>query len=76
MRVIALVCLAVALPLAAQNEKDKPKNPAIGDPQAIEAGRKLFAAGCAACHGAEGQGGRGPNLYEQVFWHPLLVMPQ
>lgn len=71
MRVLAVVCLAVALPLAAQQEKDKAKNPAIGDPQAIDAGRKLFAAGCAACHGAEGQGGRGPNLYEQVFWHPL-----
>ena len=73
MRVIATVCLAVALPLAAQLEKegDKPKHPFIGDPQAIAAGQKLFAAGCAACHGAEGQGGRGPNLYERVFWHPL-----
>jgi putative heme-binding domain-containing protein len=63
----------VALPLAAQHEKDgeKPKHPFIGDPVAIVAGQRLFEAGCAACHGAEGQGGRGPNLRERVFWHPL-----
>ena len=72
MRVVALLCLAV-VPLAAQHEKDgdKTRNPAIGDPKAIDAGRKIFANGCGACHGTEGQGGRGPNLRERVFWHPL-----
>ena len=70
---IALTAALAALPLAAQHEKDgeKSRNPAIGDPKAIEAGRALFANGCAACHGSEGQGGRGPNLRERVFWHPL-----
>ena len=65
--------LLVALPVLAQHEKDgeETKNPAIGNPQAIEAGAKLFAGGCAACHGADGQGGRGPNLRMRVFWHPL-----
>ena len=65
--------LALLLPLAAQHEKDgdKPKHPFIGDPGAIQAGQKLFANGCAVCHGVEGQGGRGPNLRERVFWHPL-----
>ncbi len=70
---IGLAAALAAWPLAAQHEKDgeKPKNPAIGDPKAIAAGQTLFANGCAACHGNEGQGGRGPNLRERVFWHPL-----
>jgi cytochrome c oxidase cbb3-type subunit III len=65
--------LVVLLPLAAQPEEknDKPKHRFIGDPAAIEAGRLLFAGGCAACHGAEGQGGRGPNLRERVYWHKV-----
>src|SRR5690242_16000936 len=68
-----ILALALMLPLAAQHEKEgeKPKHPFIGNPAAIEAGRKLFANGCAACHGAEGQGGRGPNLRERIFWHPV-----
>ena len=70
---IAVLTLAVVWPLAAQheNEKEKTKHPFIGDPGAIEAGRALFAGGCAACHGAEGQGGRGPNLRERIYWHPV-----
>src|SRR5713226_2676383 len=73
MRVLAVLCLAAVLPVAAQHEKEegKKKHPFIGDPQAIEAGRKIFASGCALCHGSDGQGGRGPNLRERVFWHPL-----
>ncbi|MFN7920285.1 MAG: c-type cytochrome [Bryobacteraceae bacterium] len=68
-----LAAFAIAVPLAAQHEKEgeKGRNPAIGDAKAIEAGQKLFAGGCAVCHGSEGQGGRGPNLRERVFWHPL-----
>jgi len=67
-----VLLLAFLLPLAAQHEKkeDKPAHRFIGDPAAIEAGRLLFAGGCAACHGADGQGGRGPNLRERIFWHP------
>ena len=70
---MAVLCLAAALPLAAQQEKEgeKKKHPFIGDPKAIDAGKKLFAGGCGACHGAEGQGGRGPNLRDRVLWHPL-----
>jgi cytochrome c oxidase cbb3-type subunit III len=74
MRMILALYLAAALPLLAQHEgekKDEKKNPFIGDLKAIEAGRALFANGCAACHGAEGQGGRGPNLREHVYWHPV-----
>ena len=74
MRIILAFCLAAVLPLLAQHEgekKDEKKNPFIGDLKAIEAGRALFANGCAACHGGEGQGGRGPNLRERVYWHPV-----
>jgi putative heme-binding domain-containing protein len=69
MRIIGAFCLA-ALPLLAQHEIDNKKKQFIGDAKAIEAGRTLFANGCAACHGGEGQGGRGPNLREKVYWHP------
>ena len=58
--------------LLAQHEqaaKDKPKHPFIGDEAAIGAGRELFRAGCAGCHGPDGGGGRGPNLRERVVWH-------
>ena len=66
--------LTLAAPvLLAQHEKDgkDSKHRFIGDPVAIEAGRKLFANGCGACHGPDGKGGRGPNLRERVFWHPV-----
>jgi putative heme-binding domain-containing protein len=70
---IAILPLILLVPLAAQHEKDgeKRKHPFIGDPGAIAAGQKLFSNGCAACHGSEGEGGRGPNLRERVFWHPV-----
>src|SRR6059058_4530022 len=70
---LTFLSLAIVLPLAAQPDKkdDKPKHPFLGDAEAIAAGRKLFAGGCAACHGGEGQGGRGPNLRERIYWHPM-----
>ena len=36
------------------------KHAAIGDPQAIAAGAKLYATSCAGCHGPDGSGGVGP----------------
>src|SRR5215212_8687746 len=71
MRIHLALYLAAALPLAAQHENQTDKTKFIGDLKAIEAGRALFANGCAACHGADGRGGRGPNLRERVFWHPV-----
>jgi cytochrome c oxidase cbb3-type subunit III len=71
MRIYLAFCLAAGLPLAAQHEKQVDKTKFIGDVKAIEAGSVLFANGCAACHGADGHGGRGPNLRERVFWHPV-----
>ncbi|HZO54667.1 MAG TPA: c-type cytochrome [Bryobacteraceae bacterium] len=66
--------LACALALPAQHEdksEKKPKNPAIGNPEAIAAGQKLFMTSCAGCHGPTGDGGRGPNLRERGAWHSL-----
>jgi putative heme-binding domain-containing protein len=63
-----------ALPLAAQHEAEKAekkKNPAMGNPEAIAAGKKLYLTSCTACHGPNGQGGRGPNLRQRGMWHPL-----
>lgn len=71
MRLATALAIA-AMPLLAQHAKDgeKPKHPFIGDPVATDAGKTLFRNGCAGCHGPEGEGGRGPNLRERVFWHP------
>lgn len=71
MRLTVLVLLAV--PLLAQHGRylNDSKNPAIGDPASIRAGAKLYAQSCAACHGPDGSGGRGPNLVRRALWHPL-----
>lgn len=38
-------------------------NPLEGDPDALAAGKKLYARHCANCHGASGENGRkGPSL--------------
>ena len=66
-----LVLLLIVLAAQEGEEKDKKKNPAIGNPAAIEAGKKLFATSCSACHGPDGRGGRGPNLVQRGAWHPL-----
>jgi putative heme-binding domain-containing protein len=34
----------------------------MGDPKAVAMGQELFSAACSACHGANGEGGRGPSL--------------
>lgn len=65
--------LILALPLMAQHGRylRESDNPAIGLPQAIAAGAKLYANSCAGCHGPDGSGGRGPNLVQRTLWHPL-----
>jgi putative heme-binding domain-containing protein len=44
-----------------RNPDDK-KNPFAGQKPAIEAGQQRFKSNCAACHGADAEGGRGPAL--------------
>jgi putative heme-binding domain-containing protein len=38
------------------------ENPFAGQPEAAAAGRALYSTACAACHGTNGEGGRGPNV--------------
>jgi cytochrome c oxidase cbb3-type subunit 3 len=42
---------------------------AAADHETVEAGQKTFAANCAACHGANGGGGIGPNLADAYWLH-------
>jgi cytochrome c oxidase cbb3-type subunit 3 len=39
------------------------------DPERIEAGRAIFQASCAACHGGRGEGLIGPNLTDGAWIH-------
>ena len=75
MRSSLLVIFSCILPVAsAQHDasKDgKARNPAMGNPQAIAAGKKLFLNSCVGCHGVNAEGGRGPNLRRRGVWHPL-----
>ncbi len=68
-----LLAFLLALPLVAQHgryEKES-SHPLIGNPVAIADGAKLYTRSCAGCHGADGSGGRGPNLVRRPMWHPL-----
>lgn len=40
----------------------------VKDPAAIAAGKAVFAANCAACHGVTAEGGIGPNLVKPPYW--------
>src|SRR5437763_13705515 len=68
-----LAGLLLSVGLMAQHGQylDDARNSAIGNPAAIAAGAKLYATSCAACHGPDGSGGRGPNLVRRPLWHPL-----
>jgi putative heme-binding domain-containing protein len=54
--------LAMVAAIAAQEQQPAVKNPVAGKPEAIEAGRTLYLASCAGCHGPNAEGGRGPRL--------------
>ncbi|HZS57040.1 MAG TPA: c-type cytochrome [Bryobacteraceae bacterium] len=57
------LCAFVCLGQADQDAHAR-KNPLGMQPAAIDAGRGQFVNACAACHGANAEGGRGPNLAE------------
>ena len=67
--ILALLFLLVILPglwapiwAQRRNRQNGGANPLEGNPAAIDAGQKLFSGACGGCHGALGEGGRGPNL--------------
>ncbi len=43
------------------------KNPLEGKADAIEAGKQIYNAMCAGCHGSKGDGGRGPAVNKGTF---------
>lgn len=57
----------------AQSNKQGPSDDsllaAFRDPSALKSGQKVYSARCASCHGAQGQGGIGPNLTDDYWIH-------
>jgi putative heme-binding domain-containing protein len=67
-----LLCvLAAGLALAQTTDQTHAdpgvQNPFGNDRQAVAMGAELFRVHCAACHGAQGEGGSGPDLTEGVY---------
>ena len=63
--ICTLLLIASALPAQFRDpDSQSERNPFAGQPDAILAGKKLFATSCSGCHGANAEGGRGPNLME------------
>ncbi|MES2292446.1 MAG: PQQ-dependent dehydrogenase, methanol/ethanol family [Pseudomonadota bacterium] len=65
---MAIALMASIGPAPAQ-QSDTPNNPFAHDPAAAAAGRALFNSTCAACHGQDATGGRGPALNTGAFNH-------
>jgi cytochrome c oxidase cbb3-type subunit III len=40
-----------------------------GDPKTVAEGQAVYSANCAQCHGADGEGGIGPNLTDSHWLH-------
>jgi mono/diheme cytochrome c family protein len=60
-RGLASLALALACGLRLAAADDKPVDPFLGQPQAIEEGEQIYKGKCIICHGKAG--GRGPNLF-------------
>jgi cytochrome c-L len=45
-------------------------NPYAGDPQAVAAGKQIYARWCQACHMPDGSGRIGPNLNDSRWQYP------
>jgi cytochrome c len=61
--------LGIALLLASRAWAQAPTERLFNTKVDPEQGRKLWSANCAVCHGAEGKGGRGPELTSGRFRH-------
>ncbi len=64
MRIFLCLILGALAAFAQSTHASEVSNPFAGQTTAIDTGQKRFREGCAACHGANAEGGRGPNLAE------------
>src|SRR5947208_7267453 len=63
------VAAGAAVLLGQATQSDAVRNPLAADASAVAAGRQLYNQTCQACHGAEGQGDRGPALDRPTLPH-------
>lgn len=66
---LALLCVLGRAVSSLSHAAGTMHNPFGADPAAIAAGKRLFDAGCAPCHGAGATGGRAPALAGARFTH-------
>jgi cytochrome c oxidase cbb3-type subunit III len=62
-------CLGASLLLAAQLLSAQSKPLSSADASELAAGKRIFDAQCAWCHGTDGTGGAGPNLQRSDLRH-------
>ena len=60
--VLAPAALSVGVLLSGQPPSDSTRNPLATNPTAVADGRRVYNQTCQSCHGAGGQGDRGPAL--------------
>ena len=66
MQVLGTAVTAKAVAKAAPTAVEE-NNPLSGKAEAIAQGKELFAGNCAVCHGADGKGGIGPSVVDNVW---------
>lgn len=66
---LRLIGITVALGLFARSSAAQPKPLTQASPADVLAGKEIFDAQCAVCHGAGGAGGTGPDLRRPKLHH-------
>jgi len=66
MRPLAFAVLLASAAAAASAQPARPRAPATAGSSESAAGKRVFDAQCAWCHGNDGDGGTGPNLHGKL----------